>query len=90
MISGRFLVMIVMIHLEESASHPSPSPRGSAPSCFCQHMLALRVSLAVTWLTVYRQLNIPAEHLGWRAGRELVSENLFVSLNAHSPSVSIA
>ena len=31
-ISGHFLVMIVLIHLEENASHPSPSPRGSAPS----------------------------------------------------------
>ena len=33
MIFDNILAMIVLIHLDESASHPSSSPRGSAPSC---------------------------------------------------------
>ena len=36
-------------------------------SCFLQEKLALRGSLAVTWLTVYRQLQVPVRMLWPRA-----------------------
>ena len=54
MISGEFLV-ISCTALEESASHPLSMCKMECPTLF---LAALRVPLAVTWLTVYRQLQM--------------------------------
>ena len=60
MIFDMITIMYHLYDLEESASHPSPSPRGSAPSLFLEDLYldVLAMLLFVCNMILYDQINL--------------------------------